>query len=156
MATQATARPAYAATVYGSNGQVIARFRVKAIKASRPDYSAKLPKGATVEDYPMKAVVLPVLGLAATSTDSRPLFVTPFGNETVFTLIEKDGAQVWAGYVRGSGSIFQKKQIQVTRSGNAAQMVNTHSGQRQAQNARFAGLWCKGFEDHNEAIRRAR
>jgi ribosomal protein L21E len=152
--SQNTVKPAYAATITGSNGQVIARFRVKAIKALRPDVSAKWEKG---KGYPDAIISIPVLGLAATSVESRPLFVT-YTNESkgICTLIESDGRQVYAGYVRGTGSIYQRLPIEVYNDGRPANIIVTHSCQRQSPHARFAGLWCEAFDLSNESNRRNR
>jgi hypothetical protein len=147
-----TAKPAYVATVTGSKGQVIAKFRVKAIKAERPDTDATFVRGV---GYPKKRVMIPVLGLAVTSTESRPFFVVG-DPERVCTLIEANGDQVRAGYVRGSGVIIQDLPIQVNQAGRAQGTIVTHSCQRQSPHARFVGLWCPAFDAANESNRRRR
>lgn len=129
--------PAYAATLTGTNGQVVAKFRVKSLKSTNH------------KDEP---VALTVLG-------ESPEFA---GNLVVLSgncacLYNCAGQRVYGGYQRGTGFIYQKLPVRLhTVTGRALGYINTHSGQRQAQHSHFAGLWCANMEKANEVTRRMR
>ena len=127
--------PAYAATLTGSNGQVIAKFRVKTIQHTN--------------SYNSEVTSMPVIGV---SPDFATLLVVCYGTSSLY-LCEPTGKFAVGGYQWGTGSIFHSRYVSLNTDGTVRYRVGFASGQIKSQHAQFCGLFTAEMEKANEVTR---
>ena len=134
-----TAPAAIAATVTGSKGQVIARFRVKALAVKRYDAVERLPVLGTLKG------------------DATMLVVETYRRgegDAFYKIYDCNGLPVYGGFQRGSGSIFIQVHLGATERGHIVTREVTHgSAQIQTAAAHFVGMWSPAMEKANEVNR---
>lgn len=129
--------PAYAAEVTGSNGQVVARFRVKTIKYER---------------YNGEVLDLPVAGVSAQFPE---LLIADYCGSSY--LFDASAKMVYGGFQWGTGSIYHSRPVQVSETtGRVITRIGIASGQIKSQHAQFCGLWTANMDKANDITREHR